>query len=165
MEGLETDAMKESSASPGGKGGVEEERRCRFDLQTPEDTRQLVQGIVTRKVQGEYKRKKNRLLEHVLRHTGSIQQPEYIGDCVSVQHSNHAVLMVLRNPILRPTGTSVSYRMMFFAPWIHFIMIVTSSSSEARSSPLNGEDRIRRRHFHVRDGLIGVNDPVMPAAV
>ena len=43
--------------------------------------------------------------------------------------------------------------------------VVARSFPEPGDSPLYGEDGIRRRHPRVRDGLIGVNDPVLPAVI
>ena len=71
---------------------------------------------------------------------------------------------ILWSPILRLVGT-VGRRLRFFASWTHLLAGVGGSSSEAGGSLLYGEDGIRRRHFCVRDGLAGVNDPVMPAIV
>jgi len=97
----------------------------------------------------------------------SIQQPEHGGDNLvgCVGNSNNVVVwcpMVLWRSILYLTDTA-SRRLGFFASWEHLLAAVAGSSFEAGGSLLYGEDGIRRRHFCVRDGLVGVNNPVVPA--
>jgi len=57
-------------------------------------------------------------------------------------------------------GTSTRRRMRFFAPWMD--LTVVGFSFEVGGFPLYGEDGIRRGHPRVRDGLVRVDDPVVP---
>ena len=72
--------------------------------------------------------------------------------------------MTLWSVTLRLTGT-VSRWLRFLVSWADPAAIVGGSPSEAGGSLLHGEDGIRRGLSCVRDGLIRVNDPVMPATV
>ena len=64
---------------------------------------------------------------------------------------------------MRLTGTIASRWVGFFASRMYWITAVHGSSSEAGGSLLYGEDGILRGLLRIRDGLVGVDNPVMPA--